>query len=59
VHKIATKWVTHNLNEVQQWMRCETCYISLEQFCHEGDSMLNWIVATDKIWARSIESELK
>jgi hypothetical protein len=34
-------------------------FISLGQFCHEGEDLLNWIIASDEPWVKSFESELK
>jgi hypothetical protein len=42
MHKIAAKWVPHELNEVQKWTRYEI----------EGDNFLNRIISIDETWAR-------
>jgi hypothetical protein len=43
-----TSWM-----KCQKWMHYETCYINLEQFCHEGDSMLKRMIKINEIWGRA------
>ena len=59
LRKLCAKWVTHPLGKVQKWTRYKTCHINLERFQHEGNDMLNRIIATDEIWTQAYESELK
>lgn len=57
--KIAAKWVPHYLNEMQHWIRYDTCHVNLEWFHCKGNNTLNGIIVIDETWARAYKLELK
>ncbi|GJQ77809.1 hypothetical protein Trydic_g16066 [Trypoxylus dichotomus] len=56
--KIASRWVFHNLREMQQLIRHDAAQIHLEHYGREGDAFLCCSITLDKIWARSNETKL-
>jgi transposase len=58
-HRIATRWVPHDLNEEQKCRRSEIAQQLLDRFCEEGNKFLQKVVAIDETWIRDFEPELK
>ena len=58
-HKLAARWIHHEISEVQKWHRYAVAQAMLDQYQREGDDFLGRIVAMDETWARSYEPNLK
>jgi len=61
LHKrqIASRWVPHGLSEEQKCRRLEIAQQLLHRFREEENKFLQKVVATDEIWIRDFEPELK
>ncbi|KAJ4440701.1 hypothetical protein ANN_08849 [Periplaneta americana] len=55
MRKIASKWVPHDLMDMQKWQRYELLVL----LQREGEVLLRRIITTDETWARSYEPQLK
>ncbi|PNF23867.1 hypothetical protein B7P43_G13737 [Cryptotermes secundus] len=59
MRKIASRWVPHDLMEMQKWLRYNTARNHLECYEREGEAFLCRIITLDKTWAKSYEPQMK
>ncbi|KFM70806.1 Mariner Mos1 transposase, partial [Stegodyphus mimosarum] len=59
MRKIASRWVPHQLTEMQKWLRYDAARTHLERYEREGDAFLRRIITLDETWARLYQPELK
>ena len=58
-HKLAERWIPHEISEVQQWHRQAVTQALLDRYQREGDDFLGRIVTVDETWARSYETKIE
>jgi len=56
MRKTASRWVLHDLMEMQKWLRYNAARNHLER---EGEAFLRHIITLDETWAKSYEPQLK
>ena len=59
MRKIASRWVPHDLTEMQKWLRYDAARNHLERYEREGEAFLCRIITLDETWAKSYEPQLK
>lgn len=59
MRKIASRWVPHELLEMQKFLRYEAARTHLERYEREGEPFLRRIITIDETWAKSYEPQLK
>ena len=57
-HKLAARWIPHEIPEEQQWHRYAVAYTLLDRCQREGYDILGRIVAMHETWSRSYEPNL-
>ncbi|KAJ4430490.1 hypothetical protein ANN_22706 [Periplaneta americana] len=58
MRKFASKWVPHDLTDMEKWQRYVVSRTLLERYVHEGEVFLQCIITIDETWARSYEMNL-
>ncbi|KFM72497.1 Transposable element Tcb1 transposase, partial [Stegodyphus mimosarum] len=59
MRKISSRWVQHQLTEMQKWLRYDAARTHLERYEREEDAFLSRIITLDETWARLYQPELK
>ncbi|GBN68749.1 hypothetical protein AVEN_148777-1 [Araneus ventricosus] len=59
MRKIASRWVPHDLTEMQKWLRYDAPRNHFERYESEGETFLRRIITLDETWAKSYEPQLK
>ena len=59
MRKIASRWVPHDLTELQKWLRYDAARSHLEHYEREGEAFLRRIIMLDETWAISYEPQMK
>ena len=59
MRKIASRWVPHDLTEMQKWLRYDAARNHLERYEREGEAFLRRIITLDETWAKSYEPQMK
>ncbi|GBM74918.1 hypothetical protein AVEN_67646-1 [Araneus ventricosus] len=57
--KIASRWVPHDLTEMQKWLKYNAARNHFERYEREGEAFLRRIITLDETWAKSYEPQLK
>ena len=59
MRKIASRWVPHDLTEMQKWLRYDAVCNHLERYEREGEASLRRIITLDESWAKSYKPQMK
>ena len=59
MRKTASRWVPHDLTEMQKWLQYDAARNHLERYEREGEAFLHRIITLDETWAKSCEPQMK
>ena len=59
MRKIASRWVPHDLTEMEKWLRYDAARNYLESYENEGEAFLRRNITLDEKWAKSYEPQMK